>query len=119
MKPGVAITILAPRLKPDTLQLVHYTTKDGTRAPLYLKDFDAGLAHGWTIVQHDHLVRIVEQWLDLDNWTEFALDEAVTMDDIKIKVERMAKELEQHRNQANLGDILQTHAFQIDGGRPS
>lgn len=113
MKPAVAIQLLAPRLVPDQLLLLHVRSKDGHIGPFYLVNFDAGLAHGYHIVNHDEVIRVVECWADIDNWVEFCADRLITLEDVQKRVDEMNKE---QKNTPSVFDMIQQQVFTASGG---
>lgn len=117
MKPAVAVMILSKRIEEGKLLLLHVTNKaTGFTNPVYLTDFDGGLAHGWhiTVLTNDdeNTIELIEAWMDVEEWVAFSVEKVCTLDEAKLRVETLNKIRNAQQNHP-LGQV-----FERMGGGP-
>lgn len=114
MKPAVVAMLLTPHLPKDQVLKVHVTKRNNETNPLYLIGFDAGLAHCYHITGTSDGIVLVEAYEDIDNWTAFGIDKAITLDELNIVVSKMNKE---QQNTPSFLDMMEARVHEIRGGQ--
>ena len=104
MKPATIIAKLTPLIEDGKLLNVYReSSATNKQQPIYLRDFDHGLAHVTYTTQKDGEVQMLEGWEDPSDWVTIMVVRSVSAEELLIEAQR---ELKIMQNTPSIGEEI-------------